>query len=115
MVEAPVRNRWIARAARRRGCRGQDQPRTGRVIHPTHAEAYGQALNADAEGVGAYKPLSSSLMPIPKRPCGSKVKSQPTGEIIDTKPVLNGVTEPTKPCIAWANPILVLCGASLAW
>ena len=46
---------------------------------------------------------------------GSKVKSQPTGEIIDTKPVLNGVTEPTKPCIAWANPILVLCGASLAW
>ena len=64
------------------------QPRTGRVIHPTHAEAYGQALNADAEGVGAYKPLSSSLMPIPKRPCGSKVKSQPTGEIIDTKPAL---------------------------
>ena len=51
-------------------------------------EHTGQALNADAEGVGAYKPLSSSLMPIPKRPCGSKVKSQPTGEIIDTKPVL---------------------------
>ena len=36
-----------ARAARRRGCRGQDQPRTGRVIHPTHAEAYGMSIEVN--------------------------------------------------------------------
>ena len=47
--------------------------------------------SAPSQSVGA---LTKSLLVVEVRAAAA------CGEIIDTKPVLNGVTEPTKPCIA---------------